>query len=76
MDEIGITNETELKPCPFCGGSADLFERYSATKRSNYVQVRCCECGAQGGPYKYRTEARAKRARKLAINNWNRRTTE
>ncbi len=49
----------ELKPCPFCGGPAELIK----TARGNFfVQCACC-CN---GTLYYRTE-------KDAVQHWNRR---
>jgi len=38
-------SETELKPCPFCGGVASL------TYRGYLVWVECDVCGAKGAPF-------------------------
>ena len=50
---------TELLPCPFCGGKAELCV-HDATGVS---WVRCVECEAGGGAT----------SSKMAIENWNRR---
>lgn len=36
-----MKNKIELKPCPFCGGEAELFEGYSLS------HVYCINCDAQ-----------------------------
>ena len=35
----------ELKPCPFCGGEAEIFEDYEIITK--YVTVRCSKCFAK-----------------------------
>lgn len=35
--------ETELKPCPFCGGKAELHR--SKVYLDDAVQIHCMECG-------------------------------
>ena len=36
--------ETELKPCPFCGGRAEI--KRGKIYLDDYVQVHCTKCGA------------------------------
>lgn len=36
--------ETELKPCPFCGGEAEI--KKGKINLDDYVQVHCTKCGA------------------------------
>lgn len=60
---------TELKPCPFCGGEAEMAtEHYYDDKKISYVV--CKRCDARGGFFlvspKYASEAKA-------IEAWNRR---
>jgi hypothetical protein len=50
----------ELKPCPFCGGKAEL--------RRMFDQVRCTECYGRGCEYDGHPDD--------AIAAWNQRTTE
>lgn len=58
----------ELKPCPFCGGEADIFTSAEVGYlRSNGFTVRCCNCFCGTGMYK--DIARAKEA-------WNRRVDD
>lgn len=51
-----MTNE-ELKPCPFCGGEAELFQEYGWA-------VSCTSCCVKTLKY---------RIREKAIKAWNRR---
>ena len=70
-ESAGGENMIELKPCPFCGGEANL-EKINTRKRIfsqllvGYV-VSCQCCDAQGG-----IELDIPRA----VNLWNRRTPE
>ena len=65
----------ELKPCPFCGGYADLFVSTNDNLfvpidewvGLNYHSVRCHKCGCGTGLY---------RNIDMAIAAWNRRTSE
>lgn len=55
---------TELKPCPFCGREARIWQGF------DYYRVACesqYECAGQVGPYDTEEEA---------INAWNRRKGE
>jgi predicted nucleic-acid-binding Zn-ribbon protein len=77
----------ELKPCPFCGGEAEV--RFVSEKlphvlkkyHNRYVFAGCRKCGIvtalynafnkTGSPLK--NEANTIRAKQKAINDWNRR---
>ena len=67
--------ETELKPCPFCGGNAELYDDTECGGFGLYVKrffVICEECHASGGEANdYVDKGNLK---KLAIKRWNRRT--
>lgn len=54
----------ELKPCPFCGGEAELSKYYPGFSRKSYVMVRCRSCRANTGDW---------RRRDIAVARWNRR---
>lgn len=42
----------KLKPCPFCGGKAELHGGYSAYScDSSFEAIECQNCGAWGWPY-------------------------
>lgn len=51
-----MTKQTELKPCPFCGGKAELFEGYRLS------HVYCINCNAQTDSLK---------STKRAVELWN-----
>lgn len=44
---------TELKPCPFCGGSAELIKQYRLDGQTHYevAKVRCQDCKCQTDDY-------------------------
>lgn len=54
----------ELKPCPFCGGQAELIETMGsqAAAFSPYFRVTCTDCGIHQDQWD---------ERKLAISAWN-----
>lgn len=53
----------ELKPCPFCGGGARVFQGWS--ELDNYVG--CCKCGAR---------TQWEHTEQKAVENWNRRVAD
>jgi len=63
---------TELKPCPFCGGDAELKEKeYATAGHKKWAYVRCKVCEATSN---YFSENLAYCANEKAIEAWNRRT--
>ena len=56
---------TKLKPCPFCGGEAEIIDDAMGTIS------RCRCCGAENGNGVYGTEGH-----KLAVKDWNCRPIE
>lgn len=58
----------KLKPCPFCGGEAEIEHQYIFGRE--YSMVKCKECGAETLPilisFTYSSDERATEA-------WNRR---
>lgn len=71
-------NELELRPCPFCGGEAELCKSYGNDGQVHYdtAYVRCTKCHAKtktvitNGYYGVKTTARD------VMNDWNRRVYE
>lgn len=71
----------ELKPCPFCGGQAEV-KNVSKTGKPHWCVI-CCACGARGRETKSFGTANTKDKKKLAyfenegkmwaIQAWNRR---
>lgn len=60
--------EVELKPCPFCGGKAELI-RWSIWEGSEITDfVQCTECTADGKHFHDEPDK--------AIAAWNRRTDD
>ena len=61
----------ELKPCPFCGGEAELKEKeYAMIGHKVQAYVRCKVCGTTSN---YFSENIAYCANEKAIEAWNRR---
>ena len=65
-------SNTELKPCPFCGGKAkmyagNLLRSDSDNEMIKVLYLRCTSCGAKSGAY---TRA------EMAKEAWNRRANE
>ena len=56
---------TELKPCPFCGGKANLVVRHNQTLTWIRYYVKCERCVATTANYEKPEHA---------TGNWNRRT--
>ena len=60
----------ELKPCPFCGGEAQINERYrSGTANRKMYWVNCKACGIS----QQNTNVSGYRYQSKAIDRWNRR---
>lgn len=53
----------ELKPCPFCGGKADIRD-FTIIDSDPEIDIFCTNCGGQTFVYKTKAEA---------IEAWNRR---
>lgn len=72
----------ELKPCPFCGGEAELVDISSGTGKAQFAVV-CGACGASSKAYKpfgnykrsWHKEASVIEAQEYTTKAWNRRVT-
>ena len=79
---INGTTDTDLKPCPFCGGEAFIEEGHRAfirgkSTRVNYI--RCRRCNARTNRYeirKFGKTSHSTEALKLAKEAWNRRVSD
>lgn len=56
---------SDLKPCPFCGGKAEVYETTDSCGRNVSYMVECEKCEAGSGYYDG--------DRQLAIDAWNKR---
>lgn len=79
---IGRSTDTDLKPCPFCGGEAYIEDSHRAFIRGESTKVayvRCRRCNARTSRYelaKYGGMSKSAEAVRLAIRAWNRRVPE
>ena len=74
----------KLKPCPFCGGDADI-KNISKSAKPHWCVI-CCSCGSRGREVSHGSSARVKdkkrlayfeeEARQWAIGAWNRRSSD
>ena len=75
MNDVRMTNKVlEIKPCPFCGGSA----RYAvgcSQKKVLFFYVRCNVCNARGRSFS-EGQAQPNNAMDEAVKAWNRRIAE
>lgn len=62
-----------LKPCPFCGGKANVKEELNLTKMTGNFFVSCDNCGAQTEKIGLSPEYSAYQ---ILLDKWNRRNTE
>ena len=70
-----------MKPCPFCGGEAELFGNYNSKSDCWFVTVKCKTCNAQGSSVHHSQgwndytdeEFFNHSACNRAVNKWNRR---
>lgn len=44
-----MTENSELKPCPFCGGAAHIAREYDPDGFGKFYFVKCSKCRAQSG---------------------------
>lgn len=66
--------KTKLKPCPFCGGEAELIPILMDYDTAESF-VRCRNCFAKGKTYKTAVRGEDKLREKQAIAAWNRRVS-
>jgi len=64
----------ELKPCPFCGGKAELITNYINHKKT-FFYVLCIECNAAAKEYSDNVVFN-KAGKEQAIAAWNKRGVE
>ena len=77
-----MNNDTELKPCPFCGGEAEMCS--NSDREGKYWYIRCKNCSSRGSGYyeslsalkEYEEFFAIQRAWGNAIKAWNRRTKD
>lgn len=64
----------ELKPCPFCGGKAEMnYERIPGEDKGFWAQIICCNChGRSGGTWAGSYNA----AERKEVKAWNRRVSD
>lgn len=64
----------ELKPCPFCGGDAEI-EHYANQFLGviNYARVKCQKCGAKGPAFRLAMDYAAD---EKAADGWNGRNSQ
>ena len=60
--------ETELKPCPFCGGDAGLYSSSICPTLDVVVECKNCHAGTQ-----FFNDGTSEELQKKAIESWNRR---
>lgn len=63
-----MENETELKPCPFCGNS-DMIVYW----KKHILWIECSLCGCKSKGFYFSDEERKEFAEELATQCWNRR---
>ena len=59
--------DIKLKPCPFCGGEAEIYRYYPSFHERIRTMVRCKNCRANSGAWGKSDKA---------IDAWNRRSNE
>ena len=71
---------SELKPCPFCGGEAEVRTVHIEKERKDvpmFSYVRCGKCFAQTYEFPYKNaDMTGTNPAESAVKAWNRRATE
>lgn len=67
-----MQSETELKPCPFCGGKAKIKSRLTKTFGVDHRFIACTDCGGQGKGHLFGLPLEAKK--EWLAEEWNNRT--
>ena len=67
-----MMDESNLKPCPFCGGEASMIQK-SWDLFITGVRIECDECGASTS---WTSGAILRDVRKRAVEAWNKRVEE
>ena len=65
--------ETELKPCPFCGGKVELMHIDHTNLNKRKFMFVCQRCSAHIFLYGYGVYVSKDRTEEQAIETWNRR---
>ena len=58
----------EIKNCPHCGGTANIWKKYDPIEDGVVTVVVCDICGAQGKPATAENDIKAS---KIAVFGWN-----
>lgn len=75
MTDEGAVKQSILKPCPFCGGEAELVKDVHCGGHGDYVEttyIHCKDCGAKGPIFSDYDDDRANMTHN-AIKGWNKR---
>ena len=59
----------KLKPCPFCGGEAEVYRAPNTGGKGAVVACRECQCGTS--PYSFSWDLGFEENKWLAIERWN-----
>ena len=69
-----------LKPCPFCGGEANMYANYNRTCHCWFVFCQCTVCGGTGKTKSTKIDPVLSDwndlACKEAVSSWNRRSEQ
>ena len=65
-----MTDEIKLKPCPFCGGEAEIISDVYGIMCKGFALVTCKDCGAKSDKSEESIDYCAKQ---VVADKWNRR---